>query len=129
MRQIWISRVCGPEVLEVREAQDPIPGPGELRIRVHAAGINFADTMARIGLYPDAPKLPFVPGYEVAGVVDDVGTGVDEKRVGEKVVALSKAMRTPSARSRSRRHACRRTLASRRPLPSPWSGLLRGICS
>ena len=42
MRQIWITRVGGPEVLEVREAQDPTPGPGELRIRVHAAGINFA---------------------------------------------------------------------------------------
>ena len=80
----------GPEVLEVREAQDPVPGPGEVRIRVRAAGINFADTMARVGLYPDAPKLPFVPGYEVAGVIDAVGAGVDEKRVGEKVVALTK---------------------------------------
>lgn len=90
MRQIWITRVGGPEVLEVREAQDPVPGPGEVRIRVRAAGINFADTMARVGLYPDAPKLPFVPGYEVAGVIDAVGAGVDEKRVGEKVVALTK---------------------------------------
>jgi len=90
MRQIWITRVGGPEVLQIREAQDPNPGPGELRIRVRAAGINFADTMARIGLYPDAPKLPFVPGYEVAGVIDEVGAGVDAKRVGENVVALTK---------------------------------------
>ena len=90
MRQIWITRVGGPEVLEVREAPDPAPGPGEVRIRVRAAGINFADTLARIGLYPDAPKLPFVPGYEVAGVVDAVGQGVDASRVSEKVVALTK---------------------------------------
>ncbi|HEX3746857.1 MAG TPA: zinc-binding dehydrogenase [Bryobacteraceae bacterium] len=90
MRQIWITRVGGPEVLEVREAPDPTPGPGELRIRVRAAGINFADTMARIGLYPDAPKLPFVPGYEVAGIVDRVGPGVDAGRIGQKVVALTR---------------------------------------
>ncbi len=90
MRQIWITRVGGPEVLEVREAQDPTPGPGEVRIRVRAAGINFADTMARVGLYPDAPKLPFVPGYEVAGVIDAVGAGVAATRVGEKVAALTR---------------------------------------
>jgi NADPH:quinone reductase-like Zn-dependent oxidoreductase len=90
MRQIWITRAGGPEVLQVREAQDPNPGPGELRIRVRAAGINFADTMARVGLYPDAPKLPFVPGYEVAGIIDEVGAGVDARRVGEKVLALTK---------------------------------------
>jgi synaptic vesicle membrane protein VAT-1 len=117
MRQIWITRVGGPEVLQVREAEDPKPGPGELRIRVRAAGINFADTMARIGLYPDAPKLPFVPGYEVAGVVDEVGAGVDAKRVGEKVVALTKfkgyadtvcALSAATARMR-------RTSALRRP--------------
>jgi NADPH:quinone reductase-like Zn-dependent oxidoreductase len=90
MRQIWITRAGGPEVLQVREAPDPIAGPGEVRIRVRAAGINFADTMARVGLYPDAPKLPFVPGYEVAGVVDQLGAGVDPKRIGEKVVALTR---------------------------------------
>lgn len=90
MRQIWITRTGGPEVLQVREAPDPTPGPGELRVRVRAAGINFADTMARIGLYPDAPALPFVPGYEVAGIVDEAGSGVDPKWIGEKVVALTK---------------------------------------
>src|SRR5450759_5843893 len=54
MRQVWIPRLGGPEVLEVREAPDPEPGPGQVRIKVGAAGVNFADTMARIGLYPDA---------------------------------------------------------------------------
>ena len=70
MRQVWITRKGGPEVLKLREAPDPQPGPDEVRIRVRAAGVNFADLMARRGLYPDAPKLPFVPGYEVAGDVD-----------------------------------------------------------
>src|SRR5690606_31613277 len=73
MKQIVISRHGGPEVLRVVEGSDPIPGRGELRIRVRATGVNFADVMARIGLYPDAPPPPCVVGYEVAGVVDAVG--------------------------------------------------------
>ncbi|HEU0302436.1 MAG TPA: hypothetical protein VFR37_23455, partial [Longimicrobium sp.] len=70
MRQVWITRRGGPEVLQVREAPDPRPAEGEIRIRVAAAGINFADVLARMGLYPDAPPLPTVVGYEVAGTVD-----------------------------------------------------------
>ncbi len=73
MRQVWIPRVGPPEVLELRAAPDPEPGPGQVRVRVAAAGVNFADILARIGLYPDAPPLPAVVGYEVAGVVDAVG--------------------------------------------------------
>ena len=76
MRQVVIRRHGGPEVLEIQEAADPEPGEGDIRIRVRAAGINFADILARIGLYPDAPKPPVVVGYEVAGVVDAVGRGV-----------------------------------------------------
>ncbi len=53
----------GPEVLRVQEMPDPPVGPGEVRISVKAAGINFADTMARVGIYPDAPKPPCVMGY------------------------------------------------------------------
>ena len=63
MRQVWITKAGPPEVLQVREAPDPSPGEGEVRVRVKAAGINFADLMARVGLYPDAPKLPCVIGY------------------------------------------------------------------
>jgi len=74
-------------VLQVQELPDPPVGPGEVRIAVKAAGINFADTMARIGLYPDAPKLPCVVGYEVAGEIESVGEGVDSHKVGDRVIA------------------------------------------
>jgi NADPH:quinone reductase-like Zn-dependent oxidoreductase len=90
MRQVWISRRGGPEVLQVRAAPDPGAGRGEVRIRVRAAGVNFADLMARRGTYLDAPKLPFVPGYEVAGEIDEVGEGVHASRVGERVLALTR---------------------------------------
>jgi NADPH:quinone reductase-like Zn-dependent oxidoreductase len=88
MRQIWITKAGPPEVLEVREAPDPSPGDGEVRIRVRAAGINFADLMARVGLYPDAPKLPCVVGYEVSGVIDAVGKGVNRCAVGDRVFGM-----------------------------------------
>ena len=90
MRQVWIARHGGPEVLEVREARDPEPGRGEVRIRVAAAGINFADILARMGLYPDAPSPPCVVGYEVAGTVDGVGAGVETPAAGTRVVALTR---------------------------------------
>src|SRR5439155_15427462 len=70
MRQVWITKAGPPEVLQVRESPDPDAAAGQVRIRVRAAGINFADLMARVGLYPDAPKIPCVVGYEVSGVVD-----------------------------------------------------------
>lgn len=89
MRQIWIRRAGPPEVLELREAPDPEPGEGEVRIRVAASGVNFADISARIGLYPDAPPIPCVVGYEVAGTIDAAGPGA-EQRVGERVVALTR---------------------------------------
>src|SRR5215510_2340209 len=83
MRQIVIPRHGPPEVFEVRDAPDPTPADGEIRIRVRAAGINFADVLARIGVYPDAPKPPVVVGYEVAGAVDAVGPGVSSPHVGD----------------------------------------------
>ncbi len=89
MRQVWITRVGPPEVLELREAPDPAPKPGEVQIRVRASGINFADIMARLGLYPDSPKLPAVVGYEVAGEIAAIGDGVT-RAVGEKVFAITR---------------------------------------
>lgn len=69
----------------------PLPevGPGGVLIKVHAAGLNFAEVMARMGLYPDAPKPPCVLGYEVAGRVEAVGEGVERPSVGDRVMALT----------------------------------------
>ena len=90
MKRVWIPRTGGPEVLEVREEPDPTPGPGQVGVRVEAAGVNFADLMMRMGLYPDAPPLPAVPGYEVSGTIDAVGPGVDPGRLGAPVVAMTR---------------------------------------
>jgi NADPH:quinone reductase-like Zn-dependent oxidoreductase len=90
MRQIVIVKHGAPEVLECREAAEPAPGEAEVRIAVRAVGVNFADVMARLGLYPDAPKPPVVVGYEVAGVIDAVGSGVTRFRVGDRALALTR---------------------------------------
>ena len=90
MRQIWIPKTGEPEVLEVREAPDPEPQAGEVRVRVRASGINFADVLARMGLYPDAPPLPAVVGYEAAGIVDGVGDGVEGFTDGDRVLAFTR---------------------------------------
>jgi len=88
MRAVVITKHGDPSVLQVQQRPDPAPpGPGQLRVAVRAAGVNFADHLARVGLYPDAPKLPAVVGYEVAGTVEAVGDGVDPSRVGERVLA------------------------------------------
>src|SRR5690349_10851384 len=87
MRAVVITEHGGPEVLQVQERPDPQVGPGEVRIAVRAAGINFADTLARTGLYPDAPKVPCVVGYEVAGEVESVGANVQSVKAGDRVVA------------------------------------------
>jgi NADPH:quinone reductase-like Zn-dependent oxidoreductase len=89
MRAVWITKPGGPEALEVRETADPVPGPGQLRIRVRAAGLNFADVMAAQGLYPDAPKPPCVVGYEVAGVVDALGERTQGYAAGQRVLAMT----------------------------------------
>ncbi len=90
MRQIWITRAGLPEVLQVKEAPDPQPKAGEVRIRVEATGINFADIMGRMGVYPDLPPIPVVPGYEVGGRVDAAGAGAGEDWVGRDVIALTR---------------------------------------
>jgi len=90
MRQVVIPRYGAPDVLETREAPDPSPADDEIRIRVRAAGINFADILARLGLYPDAPKPPMVVGYEVAGQVDAVGRHVVNFAEGDRVLALTR---------------------------------------
>src|SRR5437879_13385552 len=89
MRSVWIPRTGPPDVLEVRDGPEPVAGPGQVVIRVRAAGVNFADVMARLGFYPDAPPRPCVVGYEVAGTVEQVGAGTDAGlAAGRPVVAL-----------------------------------------
>jgi NADPH:quinone reductase-like Zn-dependent oxidoreductase len=87
MRAAVLPRNGGPEVFEIQDRPEPSLGPGRVRIRVRAAGINFADLMARQGLYPDAPDLPAVLGYEVAGEVEDVGDDVESVTPGARVMA------------------------------------------
>src|SRR5436189_198407 len=91
MRSVWITRSGPPEALEVRDGPDPVPGPGQALVRVRATGVNFADVMARLGLYPDAPPRPCVVGYEVAGTVERLGPGADGALVaGQRVIALTR---------------------------------------
>ena len=87
MRAVVLTRHGPPEVLQVQDRPDPRPGPGELAVDVRAAGINFADVMARMGLYMAAPKPPSVIGYEVAGTVSALGEGVTRFAVGQRVMA------------------------------------------
>jgi NADPH:quinone reductase-like Zn-dependent oxidoreductase len=87
VKALVLTGTGGPDVLRVEERPDPPVGPGEVRIAVRAAGLNFADTMARLGLYPDAPKTPCVLGYEVAGEIESVGEGVTDRKLGERVFA------------------------------------------
>jgi NADPH:quinone reductase-like Zn-dependent oxidoreductase len=90
VRQIYIIGHGGPEKLQVRESPDPQPRDAELRIRVKACGINFADILARQGLYPDAPKVPCVVGYEVSGNVDAAGPKARQDWIGRDVFALTR---------------------------------------
>lgn len=83
--QIKVGRHGGPEVLERAEAEVGAPGPGQVRLRHTAIGLNFIDTYFRSGLYPAPNGLPFVPGLEAAGVVEAVGEGVDSLKVGQRV--------------------------------------------
>ena len=87
MRAVVITRHGPPGVLAVQERPEPVCGPGQLRVEARAAGLNFAEVMARQGLYPDAPKPPCVVGYEVAGVVAEVGEGAAGVAVGDRVIA------------------------------------------
>jgi NADPH:quinone reductase-like Zn-dependent oxidoreductase len=84
-----LTKKGGPEVLEVVDLPVEAPGPGQLRMRVRAAGVGSTDLIMLAGRYLYAPKIPFVPGYEVAAVVDAIGAGVTGFQVGERVAALT----------------------------------------
>ncbi len=90
MKAVAIRRAGPPETLEAIDAVEPSAGPGQLVIRVRRAGVNFADVLARQGIYPDAPPMPFVPGYEVSGDVSAAGPGVVGFRAGDRVAAFTR---------------------------------------
>src|SRR5688500_8008501 len=90
MRQIVTTGTGDIDVLKIEERPDPTPGADEVLVRVRAAGLNFADILSRQGLYPDSPPKPCVMGYEVSGVVESTGKGVNSSFEGKSVVALTR---------------------------------------
>ena len=84
------TRKGHPEVIEIIEEEMMPLKPEEIRINVHYAGINFADLMMRVGLYGAAPPFPFTPGYEVSGIISEVGKDVQHRNVGDAVVAMTR---------------------------------------
>ena len=90
MRQVVTTTTGDINVLKVQEKPDPTPKPGEVLIRVKAAGLNFADILSRQGLYPDSPPKPCVMGYEVSGLIEAVGEGLGNEWVGKPMVAMTR---------------------------------------
>ena len=90
MRAIVTTRNGDVGVLKVENRPDPVPDKGQVLVRVKAAGLNFADILARQGLYPDAPPKPCVMGYEVSGIVESLGGEVDQALLGRSVVAMTR---------------------------------------
>jgi NADPH:quinone reductase-like Zn-dependent oxidoreductase len=90
MKQVWLNKAGRPEALKVRETADPIPRNGEVRIRVQASGVNVDDVLGRMGVQSDSPKVPYVPGYEVAGVVDAIAQGAADVKEGDAALAITR---------------------------------------
>jgi NADPH:quinone reductase len=88
-RAVMVTKAGGPEVLQIVELPVESPGPGQVRVRVRAAGVGSTDLVMLAGKYRYAPRIPFVPGYEIAGAVDAVGAGVRGLEVGQRVAALT----------------------------------------
>jgi len=89
MKRVVVDHYGGPEVVRVIDAQVPGPGPGEVRVRVLAAGVSYTDAMLRTGSYLGVPKPPFTPGYELVGVVEELGPGCSRLRVGDRIGTLT----------------------------------------
>jgi NADPH2:quinone reductase len=84
-----LTGLGGPEVLKCVEEHLPKPGAGEVRVKILAAGIAFADVLMRRGLYPGTPKFPFTPGYDLVGNIDALGDAVSQFVIGQRVAALT----------------------------------------
>jgi len=87
--RVVITAIGGPEVLKWVEEDAPLPGPGQVRVKILAAGVAYADILMRRGLYPVTRKLPFTPGYDIVGDIDSLGDGVAGFRPGQRVAALT----------------------------------------
>lgn len=88
MKAVMVREWTGPENFRVEDVPDPVPGPGEVLIAIDTAGVVFGDTLTSTGRYQVRPILPFIPGAECTGVVEQVGDGVTEYRPGDRVAAL-----------------------------------------
>src|SRR3954468_996326 len=89
MKRVVAALYGGPGVVRVGDGEDPRPGPGEVLVRVLAAGVSYTDAMLRAGSYLGVPKPPFTPGYELVGVVEELGPGCTRLRVGDRIGALT----------------------------------------
>jgi NADPH2:quinone reductase len=87
-KRITVTHYGGVEALEVLEEECPEPKPGEVRVRVRAAGVSLPDVMMREGIHPETPRVPFTPGWDLVGVVDRLGAGVSGIALGATVAAL-----------------------------------------
>src|SRR6266705_1952505 len=90
MRAVVTTRNGDAGVLKVEQRPDPVPGKDQVLIRVKAAGLNFADILARQGLYPDGPRKPCIMGYEVSGIVEAAGEGAPQSLTGKPVIAMTR---------------------------------------
>src|SRR4051812_20098092 len=91
MRKVVVRKPGGHEALELVEEKDPAPGAGQVRVQVRAAGVNFADCIVRMGHYAAAKgQYPITPGFEYAGVVDAVGSGVSAFKEGDRVFGIAR---------------------------------------
>ncbi len=90
MQAAVITRFGPPSVLAINDLPTPVPGDGEVLVKVRAIGVNFADVFARLGVYPGIPKAPFVPGIEYAGLVERTGKGVRRVKKGDRVFGFTK---------------------------------------
>ena len=89
MKRVIYSKIGGPDSIEIIDEKLGRPGKNQVKVRVYRAGINFADLMMRQGLYGSNPDFPFTPGYEVSGIIAQIGENVDDLIVGERVIAMT----------------------------------------
>tara|TARA_B100000575_G_scaffold286063_1_gene282240 strand:+ start:230 stop:1255 length:1026 start_codon:yes stop_codon:yes gene_type:complete len=89
VRKIVYPKAGGVETIQIIEVEDPVPKSTEVCVRVHRAGINFAELMMRQGIYGSCPDFPFTPGYECSGEIESIGSAVTDFDIGDRVIAMT----------------------------------------